>query len=363
VFSALGRMVAAGHDLTLLIGNHDLELALPAVQLSFLARLGATVHQVHFVDDGRAYRIGRMLIEHGNRYDGANENDWNNLRVIASAQSRAEPSPLELRASAGSWLVEKVVSPLKERYPFIDLLQPQGELLALLLGAFEPGLLLDFPRLARVLHAQRLQSINMEGLQPGRTRAVLAPDTPAPDPDLQRVFGKGYEALRRPREEAAVSDILLAAWNARHDGLAELLDRGEEIPAARLEQIRVAMKKLLLDDASDRPDGNTEQYGAAARRLIESSGGEIELVVMGHTHLARHVGPPQLASYINTGTWADVVRVPAGVLEPGADKGLQDFLRELRPGGMRSTPATYADVRIEPEGHVSSAVLATSEGP
>ena len=111
VFAALNRLVAAGHSLTIMIGNHDLELALPAVQDDLLERLSAAGRLIHFVDDGRAYRIGRMLIEHGNRYDGANENDWTNLRIIASAQSRAESPPVELRASAGSWLVEKVCLP------------------------------------------------------------------------------------------------------------------------------------------------------------------------------------------------------------------------------------------------------------
>lgn len=360
VFAALGRYVGAGHALTVLVGNHDLELALPAVQDELIRALAAPPYRIRFVDDGRAYRAGRLLIEHGNRYDGANENDWTDLRIIASAQSRAEAPPVELRASAGSWLVEKVVSPLKARYPFIDLLQPQGELVALLLAAFEPGLILDLPKLSRVLHAQKLEAGNVQGVQPGRTHAVAASAAAPADPELQRTFGDAYAALRRPPEQVALSDVLLAAWNARRDGLAELLDRGENIPDARLEQIRVAMGRLLLDDDSARPDGDAAQYGKAARRLIDSSAGEVETVVMGHTHLARRNGDAQRASYINTGTWADVVRVPADVLLPGAGRRLQDFLRELRHDRMRSCPATYADVRVEVDGAVTSALLATA---
>jgi hypothetical protein len=335
-----------------------LELSLPAVQDALLARLDATPRQVHFVDDGRAYRVGGLLIEHGNRYDGANENDWTNLRIIASALSRSEQPPVALRASAGSWLVEKMIAPLKARYPFIDLLQPQGELVALLLAAFEPGLVLDLPALGRVLHAQRLEANNPQGLQPGRTNAVAAHAPASADPDLQRVFGDAYASIRRPPEQVALRDVLVAAWNARNDGMGALLDRGEDIPARQLEQIRVAMAKLLLDDTSDRPDGDTAQYGAAARRLIAASGGDVELVVMGHTHLPRHVGAPARASYINTGTWADVIRVPSAALQPGATRALQDFLLELRGGGARSTPATYADVCIDSNGRVTSAALA-----
>ena len=128
IFEALGSHVAAGHLLTVLIGNHDVELALPPIQDALLAHLGATPHQVHFVDNNCAYRIGGLLVEHGNRYDDANENDWTGLRAISSALSRGEVPHGALEASAGSRLVEKLISPLKAAgYRFIDLLQPQSE--------------------------------------------------------------------------------------------------------------------------------------------------------------------------------------------------------------------------------------------
>jgi len=90
VFDALRDLVKTGCVLTILLGNHDLELALPAVQEALWHRLDAPRHHVLFLTDGRAYRVGGLLIEHGNRYDGANGNDWEYLRLIASAQSRAE---------------------------------------------------------------------------------------------------------------------------------------------------------------------------------------------------------------------------------------------------------------------------------
>src|SRR5437763_8941293 len=91
-FTALTRYLAAHpqHRLTLLVGNHDLELGLPAVQQKLLQALGGKYRQVAWIDDGRAYRLGGVLIEHGSRYDGANLNDWNGLRTLRSAQSRHE---------------------------------------------------------------------------------------------------------------------------------------------------------------------------------------------------------------------------------------------------------------------------------
>ena len=88
MFAALAEYLAIDHRrrLTILLGNHDLELGLPAVQAMLLQALGGRRHRVAWVDDGRAYRLGGVLIEHGNRYDGANLNDWNGLRSLRLAQ-------------------------------------------------------------------------------------------------------------------------------------------------------------------------------------------------------------------------------------------------------------------------------------
>ena len=93
---------------------------------------------MRFIDDGSAYQVGRILIEHGNRYDGANANDWSALRVHRAAVSRfeADPEQLDMHVSAGSQMVAGFINPLKGDYPFIDPLQPQGETQALLLLSF-----------------------------------------------------------------------------------------------------------------------------------------------------------------------------------------------------------------------------------
>jgi len=362
VFAALAKFVASGHGLTILLGNHDVELALPDVQDALLSDIGATRRQVLFFDDGRAYRVGKALIEHGNRYDGANENDWDGLRAIASAHSRNEAPKTRLKVSFGSQIVERVVCLIKRSYPFIDLLQPQGELVALLLLAFEPSLIWNLRSILQLHRADLLQRRNAEGLQPGETRHVAFSSLEdGDDTDLKYAFGPVYERLRRTSQEVGLRDVVAAAWSAREDSLTKILDRGDRIPQERLQQIRVVMRRLLLDDESARLDGETGPYGKAAERLIELGKGRVQTVVMGHTHLAREIGPPGRASYINTGTWADVVRVPAPILEEGADRELEDFLRKLK-SDIRPPPVpTYAELCIEPGGDVSLARLGKVE--
>jgi len=361
VFSSLARLVSCGVYLTILLGNHDTELVLPPVQDEFLRDINAMSHQVSFIDDGRAYRVGRALIEHGNRYDGANVNDYDGLRSIASALSRNEGSPVDLEISAGSQIVEKVVYAIHHRYPFINLLQPEGELTALLLLAFEPMLRWHIDKLALLLRGGRRRFDNPDGRQPPKSHNVAYSHLEERDEELANAFGPVYDELRNPPNNVGFLDaardwgkILL---KPQDDGLSSILVRGDSVPEDRLEQIRVAMSRILLDDRSQQPDGPTEQYGAAAKRLISASQGSVQTVVMGHTHQARHIGKPQHASYINTGTWADVIRVPHQVLEKGRSTELETWLRRLKEGQGRIQVPSFADLRVEANGDVSMASL------
>ena len=356
VFQTLAGHVAAGHRLTLLLGNHDVELALPSVQTAVLQGLSASPYEVRFIDDGRAYRCGGVLIEHGNRYDGANVNDWDGLRALRSAYSRNEEAVRLLHVSAGSEIVEKVVNPLKPYYPFIDLLQPQNELMVLLLLAFEPQLALDVPKLAALLHGGRRQLDNLSGRQPGRTREVASSLASASDPELAALFGEVYQQLHQPGGEVGAREWLQIFQQVRQGSLTDLLQRGEPVPVKRLQQMRVLMRRLVSEEVFRR-DGPTGVYGQAAQRML---GHDVEVVVMGHTHLARHIGPAERATYINTGTWADCIRVPEQVLAEGPEAlaALPDFLRRLlQDENVRSRCPTYADIRVAPDGQVQQARL------
>jgi len=115
---------------------------------------------------------------------------------------------------------------------------------------------------------------------------------------------------------------------------------------------------MTWSDRSLELDGPTGPYGRAAERLRRSTGAQV--VVMGHTHQARHIGPPERAEYINTGTWADLVRVPQDVLA-ASDAGLaalECWLRDLsRDRNVRVLQPSWAELRVEPNGAVTSARL------
>lgn len=363
VYEALGGFVRSGHRLTVIVGNHDLEMAIPSVQQAFCEKLRVNRHQVVFVDDGRAWRIGNALIEHGNRYDGANLNDWQGLRATASYWSRGETPRDPLEVSAGSQLVEQVVNPLKRRYPFIDIFQPQGELLGYLLLAMEPALKYDFKKIRYLIVGAIRRALAPEEGPPRAERAVAnrtSEDTFVGKPlDTQSLDALlGVEPLSLSEQEVSARDWFREFLRKPGDNLEKLLKSKQRIPSDRLSQLQKTIAAMVDNDDSLNPAGETEQYGRNAKRLCKGTG--VEVVVMGHTHKPRQVGGPKKASYINTGTWVDCIRIPPEALKQtkeGAAK-LQGWLSDLyHDRGVRSFQPHWADLRIETDGSVSEARL------
>jgi UDP-2,3-diacylglucosamine pyrophosphatase LpxH len=150
VFHAIGRFLEKGGRLVVLLGNHDIELSLPAVRVAFRHALSVKAsHDFEFLYDGEAYVVGDALIEHGNRYDAWNQIDYDALRHVRSVQSRLLDMPEEhvFIPPAGSEMVTEVINTIKLDYPFVDLLKPET-------AAVVPMLLASSRAFARAL--QRL---------------------------------------------------------------------------------------------------------------------------------------------------------------------------------------------------------------
>jgi hypothetical protein len=156
--------------------------------------------------------------------------------------------------------------------------------------------------------------------------------------------------------EVGARDWLRVYLDAREQSLAELLKQGIAVPEQRLRRIRTAMRGLVSNELFGLSVGDGA-YGTAAKRL--RANGAAEVVVMGHTHLARHHGPADRAAYINTGTWADLIRVPDEVLADSSQGNIQleAFLRGLLDNSQRWFRPTYADIRVAAQGTIEQACL------
>ena len=88
-FAAMAEMLRDERcSITVLLGNHDVELSLPAVRRHFQqAVLRSDGRGFEFLVNGEACGRGRLLVEHGNRYDALNNLDYSRLRQECSLRS------------------------------------------------------------------------------------------------------------------------------------------------------------------------------------------------------------------------------------------------------------------------------------
>jgi UDP-2,3-diacylglucosamine pyrophosphatase LpxH len=368
VMTALATLQQRGHTLTLLLGNHDIELAFPAVRKALAVALGVPPGgALRFIHDGEAYRVGDALIEHGNRYDRFNVVDHDALRRVCALQSRSQrvPEALRMPPPVGSQLVAEVMNPIKRDYPFIDLLKPESTAAVPLLLALEPKVRAHAARLATLAlkaaqHTytspampKRSGDISAVSARSGELGARVAdlggraaPPAPASDEaELQRVLiealgpeaGSQFLAQLTPPgagpEVARRGDIASrGGWSGGLSLLKLVFGGSDAASESRLTALHNALVAFcdtsLFETAKE---AVPSPYLLAARELAQ---GEIRHVVMGHTHLARNIELPGGGRYLNSGTWADLMRVPADVL--GADSQKARAALEALVGDLRA---------------------------
>ncbi|MBF0391209.1 MAG: metallophosphoesterase [Alphaproteobacteria bacterium] len=353
VFAAFGRFLAAGHRLTLLLGNHDVELSLPRVRRTLEDCLDAHGRDLNFIYDGEAYTVGRVLIEHGNRYDPWNQIDHDAMRRERSVRSRGaaclppDKEHLQFEPPAGTLLVIHFLNRIKRTYRFVDLLKPEeAAVLPLLLALSENkywARLDDIMAAAAVGRRRsllRLRAPVEKGVAGNLAHEVApsSPEAPASLAELARSLALDEILFPVPlidRETLSGSESW-SPWqkakNAFQMGALALGSSDRDgIPFKRLHE---ALIRLNLTDDSFDITREKSVYLGPAREMIDT--GEFQAVVFGHTHLPKLI-PHRYdrgirTRYINTGTWADVMRLPQAILDDGkaGEAAVLEFCEALR---------------------------------
>jgi UDP-2,3-diacylglucosamine pyrophosphatase LpxH len=354
VWQSLRTFVKTGSKLTLLIGNHDIELSLPTPRRLLLDHLGAG--QVEFVYDNQAYVDGPVLIEHGNRYDSWNVISHDKLREVRSAISRGENPPL-FESPAGSRLVVTIMNRIKAKFPFVDLLKPEDAGLLPLLAVLDPP---SFEEAKRAIALWRQQS-HVEFDERG---------IPSDVENIASGTSDQEEALIALADELYSDQMGNMSFVADLKNLVELwqLARESKDKDVQLDRLYRALR-ARAESTWQTLDVNreTEQFikpaQAAARRGFKT-------VVFGHTHLVKRVSLDNPgAQYLNSGTWADLIQVPQAVLEAKKDEGKQalvQFIEDLRANQLekwRRVVPTYVRIELEDTGvHSADVYLFTGTG-
>lgn len=399
VLDALRDLLRSGQSLTILLGNHDVELALPRVRQYLVEALGGQCPRLRLLYDGEALTLGRVLIEHGNRYDRWNQIDHSALRQERSVLSRGllpsagDRGKYYFIPPAGTHLVIHFMNRIKARYRFVDLLKPEDAAVLPLLIALEPHF---WPALRDLVAAVPIgQSFAEHGLRDAVTPRVpgdLSDDARGVSLDgvLRETLGASavlFEQLG-PALDSMAGDLAaddgdgllydLRRWfcgaltplQATLDSVSTLLAvRSAPSDDERRRRLHAALAALRRDDNSFNPSVDGTQYEAAASQLALS--GNFDVVVFGHTHLPRSIKKALPSGrdyhYINTGTWADVMHIPAkltGHFEHDADALLafEGALRKNDLGSWATRYLSYAEIDLDGD-DVSASALRSYGGP
>jgi len=361
VFDAWGRLVRSGvHCLTLLIGNHDVELSFPAVRACFAQLLGVSVHRIQFVIDGEALVRGKVLIEHGNRYDPWNWVDHDGLRHERALQSRGISASTIAKkarfiAPRGSHLVTEIMNKLKGRYRFIDLLKPETEATIPLLLKIAPALQLGIHAIYGIpLWGGRCVDFfkQDENMQPTDDRRIGSQSSVT---ELEQLMGENYSELHWQANLALQIDV-----GGFDDLLTKHVVRAVNQCANVWDDLKNALVAWTLKKANGRdstidPKTELNSYLTAADFL--ACEGKFEVVVFGHTHQPKALTlPNSKAKYLNTGTWVDTMRLDGlATISRAALKPIcKDFARNhLQPYLRRYL--SYAEILVTTDGTTDEA--------
>jgi hypothetical protein len=345
VIAALGRFAARpNHEITLLSGNHDPELCLPAVRRCFEAAIGRGEGGVRHADDVPLHRAGgdkppvwgralgdegrAVWVVHGDRWDPANMIHRDELR---SAARDGQPFKLP----AGSHLVFEVLQKIKPQHGWVDELKPEVEAvfpLLLYLAPEQTGrfLLTQYGLSARLIRAMVQAQLNKVVPLLGEAPSPSSPGAPDLSTAIAGILAEGLRA-----QPAAAQERLLAELDARL--------RGEPEPAAGTFGLRELPRFLLglwlshvrAADRFQEIDEPDEIPGAAARYLPEG----LVALIAGHTHGPR-ARPDLRPAYFNTGTWIPVGKIPRGEIGD-----LIDTLKQ-GPSWPTESPRTFVQVDL-----------------
>lgn len=316
--------------LVIVLGNHDVELALPNVQLwlsSWLAdgkssRLG----RILWATSGAGFscEVGgkRVLCLHGNEFDDWNVVDHFALLQYVRAANRGLPPPA-WSPNGGTRLVVDVMNEVKRTYPMVDLLKPETKAAVPMVLALSPSYLKRAGAALSAISAKFRDSLRAAA---GFLGEASGPDQQPPSEAeaLREVLGPLSEpqasAGRGLPNEILEAQRRLELKTARptafdpDDDLA-LLGLSESWEKRRVPTMRAALQRWLAGDQTFSIANKDELFKAVDAAV----GSAVHFVVVGHSHLRRALPRSVRGSYyLNTGTWIRLIQIDASWLRDDA---------------------------------------------
>lgn len=366
VMASIGRILAAGGEVVVRVGNHDIELAVPEVQEIFqrsLSQPDGVARKLRFElgEEPRIASVGgaRILVAHGEHSDSWNRIDWKALKKKPTLGRYAG-----FEYPAGSRLVKKLLNPLKKDYQmrFADLLKPDFQGAALAAVAVNPT--------AVKLVAQGTSLRILWQLFRSTDAAFTFGEGDEEDEGDLGIADRVEEAGLDEDEQYALEELFdpEAMFDfAEDDDDPHLKSAALKLARQGLQAYARAQSKLAGDAGEkyfDLAPADTEW--TEATRLAAKY--RAQAVVLGHTHSARWKEDRGL-TYVNSGTWIHLMQLPEA--EAGEEAWL-NFLRTLRAnpalnperGESVHTVTRFTGVTLEPhsDGGAQMALVEFKDG-
>ncbi len=275
VIDALSRFIRGhGNYLTFMVGNHDFEIHYDSAKELIRQRLGVSEDNervrfcIRYFGDG-------LYIEHGNQFE-----PWNSF-----VRFEGISHPFEL--VRGTLAVKSVINPLERSplpvAPLIDNVKPSSAFLWHLLSVSN---LRDMQVISFVLRGVMMS-----------VRSMLLPLTYRRSEDV-RQSATTVRHLENQRRLRRAIDSLRRVVNRRQDS------DDETVPPYLMAHIERESRKQLLREVR-------EFNIAVLREMVKVAHTapyqDTVLFVCGHTHMAQYVVINERQTYVNVGTWTDVV--------------------------------------------------------
>ncbi|MGD8670207.1 MAG: metallophosphoesterase, partial [Desulfobacterales bacterium] len=248
VWSALQEYVAQpNRQLILILGNHDVELALPHVTEWILENLSegdaAARGSITTCFDGAGFScmVGNKSVFtiHGNDVDIWNMVDHKQLLDLSLAININELPP-DWDPNAGTRMVIDVMNTVKRKYPIVDLLKPEAEAVVPILLTMDPG---QFRKIAKVMSVAAYLTRDMVR---NAFEAVPPEEEITPGPAFENKVMDDF--LKRYFEYDAAEDK--EAPEQDLEGIGAFIPAFFSDKKKKVEKLRKALKKELEGDPS-----------------------------------------------------------------------------------------------------------------
>ena len=346
VWEALKDFVSRpGRSLIIVIGNHDIEVALPSVQKAIETRLAGVDAscrgRITFSTTGSGYTCtvgdARVFCTHGNEDDSWNVVDYEALFQLARSQNAGLPfDPNRWEPNAGTLFVKDIMNEVKRKYAWIDLLKPETKAAIGVLVVLDPGQVGKISRGIPILWEKLRGTLKLHGLlstdetsvmDPGQVKNIAMSELLGPN-----LLG-GLRAARSSSGQTADSMLLEAERNfdkpgARPPGSDQTLGWGQLVwdwlaGVEKPEALRRALKDWLRGDKTFEITDRDETFETATDKV----GPGVDFIVTGHTHLERAIKLDARRCYFNCGTWIRLLRITDAMLDqPDVFKKIYDLL-------------------------------------